>query len=94
MSEYPWWTRLWPIGRVYFAGWLAGHESGTQRGRFQMGDGYNLLSSAEDNASRGFKCLRCNGTGHVVVHDLPDGSGRVARCWDCDGTGRASDDEQ
>jgi hypothetical protein len=35
---YPWWTRVWPLGRMYFAGWQRGEEAGIARGRFQMGD--------------------------------------------------------
>jgi hypothetical protein len=34
---YPWWTRIWPLGRIYFAGWQRGEEAGIERGRFQMG---------------------------------------------------------
>jgi hypothetical protein len=37
---YPWWTHVWPLGRIYFAGWARGQEAGIERGRFQMGDQY------------------------------------------------------
>lgn len=44
MSEarFPWYSRFWPLSRIYFAGWHHGHEEGILRGRFQMGDGYDL----------------------------------------------------
>lgn len=34
---YPWWTRIWPLSRIYFAGWERGQEAGIERGRIQMG---------------------------------------------------------
>ena len=34
---YPWWTRIWPLSRIYFAGWQRGEEAGIERGRIQMG---------------------------------------------------------
>ena len=37
-APYPWWTALWPLGRIYFAGWERGQEAGIIRGRIQMGD--------------------------------------------------------
>ena len=37
---YPWWTKIWPLGRIYFAGWQRGEEAGIRRGRVQMGANY------------------------------------------------------
>lgn len=34
---YPWWTKIWPLGTIYFAGWARGEEAGIRRGRIQMG---------------------------------------------------------
>lgn len=35
---YPWYARVWPLSRIFFAGFEHGEESGIMRGRFQMGD--------------------------------------------------------
>lgn len=37
---YPWWTKIWPLGCIYFAGWARGEEYGIKRGRAQMGATY------------------------------------------------------
>lgn len=34
-KSYPWWTRLPIIGRIFFAGWGYGEESGIARGWVQ-----------------------------------------------------------
>lgn len=47
---YPWWTRVWPLSRIYFAGWQRGEEAGIARGRFQMGD---MRAFAPDSGSEG-----------------------------------------
>jgi hypothetical protein len=39
-TPYPWWTNIWPLSRIYFAGWERGQESGIERGWFRATGAY------------------------------------------------------
>jgi len=43
---YPWWARVWPLNRIYFAGWQRGEEAGIERGRYQMGAGLDYAGES------------------------------------------------
>jgi hypothetical protein len=53
MGAYPWWTRLPIVGRIYFAGWQRGEESGVERGFFQATGKYRPSVAAVETPKEG-----------------------------------------